>query len=86
MWMPARLAITPMRVRSDRADPAGVVVEVAAEDVGRFTGVMREENHVLGRVIDEPELRLPNCEPICVEALADAYNRTVVPDTAELRR
>ena len=36
--------------------------------------------HVLGRVIEEPELRLPDTEPISVEALADAFNRIVVPD------
>lgn len=35
---------------------------------------------MLGRVTDEPELRLPGAEPITVEALADAFNRIVVPD------
>ncbi len=57
-----------------------LVVEVADDDVSRFSRVMHEEVHVLGRVTDEPELRLPGVEPITVEALADAFNRIVVPD------
>ncbi|MGI9645243.1 MAG: AIR synthase-related protein, partial [Ilumatobacteraceae bacterium] len=57
-----------------------LVVEVAAHDVGRFSGVMREDVHVIGRVIDEPELRLPGAEPIALEELADAFNRIVVPE------
>ncbi len=46
----------------------------------RFVEVMHEEVHVLGRVIDEPELRLPGTDPITVEELLDAFNRIVVPD------
>jgi phosphoribosylformylglycinamidine synthase len=57
-----------------------LVVEVAPGDLNRFVGAMHEEVHVIGRVIDEPELRLPGIDPITVEELLDAFNRTVVPD------
>ncbi len=40
---------------------------------------MHETLHVLGHVIEEPELRLPGLDPIPVEALADAFNRITVP-------
>jgi phosphoribosylformylglycinamidine synthase len=59
-----------------------LVVEIAPDDVGRFSRVMHEAVHVLGRVIDEPELRLPDSEPIRIEALADAFNRIVVPGSS----
>ena len=57
-----------------------LVVEIDSDDLNRFSSLMHEAVHVLGRVIDEPELRLPDTEPIRVEALADAFNRIVVPD------
>ena len=35
---------------------------------------------VANRVIVEPELRLPGLDPLPIDDLADAFNRTVVPD------
>ncbi len=40
---------------------------------------MHETLHRLGTVIDEPELRLPDLDPIPVDDLADAFHRGVVP-------
>jgi phosphoribosylformylglycinamidine synthase len=60
-----------------------LVVEVAEDDLTRFGDVMHEVVHVLGRVIDEPELRLPGIDAIPIEELADAFNRITVPGPIE---
>ena len=56
-----------------------LVVEVAEDDVDRFTSVMHEPVHVLGRVVVEQELRLPGVVPIPIETLSDAFNRISFP-------
>lgn len=57
-----------------------LVVEVAEDDVDRFTDMMHEPVHVLGRVVEEHELRLPGVDPIPIDTLADAFNRISFPD------
>lgn len=56
-----------------------LVVEIAEDDLSDFRAAMHEELHELGRVIAEPELRLPGVAPIPIDDLADAFNRVVVP-------
>ena len=56
-----------------------LVVEVAEDDVARFTNVMHEPVHVIGRVVEEQELRLPGVDPIPIDTLADAFNRVSFP-------
>ncbi|MEO6652036.1 MAG: phosphoribosylformylglycinamidine synthase subunit PurL [Ilumatobacteraceae bacterium] len=56
-----------------------LVVEIEPDDVDEFGEMMHEKLHILGTVIDEQELRFPELDPISVEALVDAFNRTVVP-------
>lgn len=56
-----------------------LVVEVSEDDVDRFTDMMHEPVHVLGRVVEEQELRLPGVDPIPIDTLADAFNRISFP-------
>jgi phosphoribosylformylglycinamidine (FGAM) synthase-like enzyme len=56
-----------------------LIVEVAQADLAKFDAAMGESLHTLGRVVDDHELRFPGLDPISLEALIDAFNRTVVP-------
>jgi phosphoribosylformylglycinamidine synthase subunit PurSL len=57
-----------------------LIVEVAPADLAKFTDAMHEQLHVLGHVINDPELRLPGLDPIALEDIIDAFNRVVVPE------
>lgn len=56
-----------------------LVVEVADDDVTRFSAMMHEPVHILGRVVVEQELRLPGVDPLPIETLSDAFNRISFP-------
>jgi phosphoribosylformylglycinamidine synthase II len=58
------------------------VVAVAPPDLARFAELIDEPIHRLGAVTDDDQLVIPGVGALDVTALADAFNRIVVPEPA----
>ncbi len=58
-----------------------LIVEVAPGHLSRFDEVMHGKIQVIGNVTERPHLVFPNVDPIMVEDLTNAFNRTVLPAT-----
>ena len=59
-----------------------LIVEVAPGDLDRFREVMHESVQVVGRVTDDGRLTFPGVDPIDVEELVDAFQRSGEPEVA----
>ncbi len=56
-----------------------LIVEVAPSDLSRFDEVMHGKIQVIGNVTQSQHLKFPGVDPITIEDLTNAFNRTVVP-------